>query len=306
MKVKKIFFAIIFITSGICFALQKIDSIDETINTISQEIAKRSEDNEIIAVLDFSSESTEMSNYIRNKLIEKIFENTTLQVVTRQNMDKVEQELKFQSSGLVNESTALSIAKRLGAHKIIFGSLDELDNKYSLQIKMLNIESGSYSLFKSYEVSRSSKTEQLLHHAATIYKSSIGFILEANKNSISVVAPSVGISFDYNILRRLSVGIKTLISYDFFEQDNSIYAIEPIAFVRWYAVSPSGEPNAGLFAEVQGGPELLLVNSDLNATASIGGSLGFRITNRSFYFEPFLRGGFPYIFGIGINAGFRF
>lgn len=303
---RKITFLAILLFGGFMLFAQKKNSLDETINEVSQEIASRSERKEIIAVLNFTSETEEMSNYINSKLIEKIFENTTLQVVTRQNMDKVEKELKFQSSGLVSDSTALSIAERLGAHKIIFGSLEELDNKYSLQVKMLDVKSASYSLFKSYEISRSSKTEQLLHHAATIYKSSIGFIFEANKNSISVVSPATGISFDYSFLRKFSLGIKTLVSYDFFEKDNSIYAIEPLLFARWYAVSPSGEPSAGLFLETQIGPEILLVNSSLNASVSIGGTIGFRIANGNFYLEPFLRGGYPYIFGAGINAGFRF
>lgn len=305
MKLKKIFLAFI-LANGLCFASTKTNSLDETLNAVSLEIANRSQKNEIIAVLNFTSETEEMSAYISNKLIENIFENSTLQVVTRQNMDKVERELKFQSSGLVSDSTALSIAQRLGAHKIVFGSLTELDNKYSLQVKMLNVESGSYSLFKSFDISRSSKTEQLLHHAATIYKSSIGLILEANKNSISVVAPAAGISFDYSILRRLSLGAKVLISYDFAEKDNSIYALEPLAFARWYVVSPSGEPSAGLFVEAQGGGELLFVNSQFKFSPSAGGAIGFRIASGNFYFEPFLRGGYPYIFGAGINAGFRF
>lgn len=303
---RKITFLAILLFGGFMLFAQNKNSLDDTINEVSQEIASRSERKEIIAVLNFASETEDMNNYINSKLIEKIFENTTLQVVTRQNMDKVERELKFQSSGLVSDSTALSIAERLGAHKIIFGSLEELDNKYSLQVRMLDVKSGSYALFKSYEVSRSSKTEQLLHHAATIYKSSIGFILEVNKNSISVVSPAIGISFDYSFLRKFSVGIKTLVSYDFFEKDNSVYAIEPLLFARWYAVSPSGEPSAGLFLEAQGGPEILLVNSNLNVSANFGGAVGFRIANGNFYFEPVLRGGYPYIFGAGINAGFRF
>ena len=118
---------------------------------------------------------------------------------------------------------------------------------------MLDVESGSYALFKKYEISRSSKTEQLLHHAATIYKSSLGFIAEANKNSVSGIAPAAGISFDYSLTRRFSLGVKALVSYDSFEDENSVYTIEQLGFARWYAVSPTGEPCAGLFVEAQGG-----------------------------------------------------
>ena len=221
-------------------------------------------------------------------------------------MDKIEKELKFQSSGLVSDSTALSIGERLGAHEIIFGSLEELDNQYLLQIRMLDVSQGAYSLFKTYEISRSAKTEQLLHHAATIYKSSIGLLVEMNKNSISNVSPAAGISFDYSILRRLSLGAKVIVSYDVFEKNNSILTIEPLGLIRWYVVSPSGEPSAGLFIEGECGPELLFVNSKIKTNISGGLSLGFRFTYNNFYFEPSLRGGYPYLFGAGINGGFRF
>lgn len=169
---KNLTFVFFMFLNVFCFAAQKKNSIDETLDLVSKEIVSRCSKNEIVAVLNFLTETKEMDEYVQNGLTASIFENSTLQVVTRQNMDKVEKELKFQNSGLVSDNTALSIGERLGAHKIIFGSLEELDNKYILQIKMLNVEKGLYVLFKKYEISRSSKTEQLLHHAATIYKSS--------------------------------------------------------------------------------------------------------------------------------------
>lgn len=301
---KRIILLIILICSCVfCYAKQ---NLDETLLLVSRDIADRCDRREIIAILDFQSDTNDLSDYINTQLTSLILDNSTLQVVTRQHMDKIEKELKFQSSGLVSDSTALSIGERLGAHSIIFGSLEELDNIYILQIKMLNVENGSYSLFKKYEISRSSKTEQLLHHAATIFKSSLGGILEVNKNSISKLAPAVGVSFEYSITRRISLGVKSLVSYDVFEKKNTIYAIEPLAVLRWYVVSPTGEPSAGLFVEGQAGAELLLVNSNFKGAFSGGVALGFKIPVRSFYLEPIIRGGYPYMFGAGLSAGLRF
>ena len=286
-----------------CFAKQ---NLDDAILAISNDISAKCAKNEILAILDFATQTDEMSSYISSQLISTISETSSLRIVTRQHMDKIESELKFQSSGLVSDSTALSIGERLGAHSIVFGSLEELDNKYMLQVRMLDVEHGAYSLFKTYEITRSAKTEQLLHHAATIYKSSLGVMAEVNKNSISMIAPAAGISFDYSVFRKISFGIKTLISYDVFEKENSILSVEPLGFIRWYVVSPSGEPSAGLFIEGQGGPELLFVNSSVKSSVSAGLSLGFRLTLQNFYFEPSIRGGYPYLFGAGINTGFRF
>ena len=287
-----------------CFA--KANNIDDILLSVSKDIAIKCEPREIIAILDFKTATKEMSDYIGSQLISQITANTSLRIVTRQYMDKIENELKFQSSGFVSDETALMVGERLGAHEIVFGSLDELENKYYLQIKVLNVKEASYTLFKTYEFSRSSKSEQLLHHKATIYKSSLGLIAEMNKNSISHFSPAAGISFDYSIFRRFSLGIKALVSYDAFEKTNSIYSIEALAFGRWYAVSPTGEPSAGLFVEGQIGPEMIMVNEKMHTVFSGGLSLGFRITSQSFYFEPTLRGGYPYLFGAGLGAGFRF
>ena len=296
----------LFLLGNICFAKTNTYSLEDAIDVISKDISERCEKKEIIAILDFDSETPDMSNYLNGELTSRIFENSTLQVVTRQHMDKVESELKFHSSGRVSDSTALSIGERLGAHKIIFGQLDELDNTYILQVKMLDVESGSYSLFKRYAIARSSRTEQLLSHAAKIYKSSIGFIIEANKNSISSVSPGVGICFDYSLIRNISLGFNAIVSYDVSEKDNSIYCIEPLAFLRWYVVSPTGEPSAGIFLEPHIGCDLLLVNSEIKPSLNIGAAFGFRIVSGNFYIEPVLRGGYPYMFGAGISAGCRF
>lgn len=286
-----------------CFAKQ---TLDDAISTISQDIITKCAPKEILAILDFSTQTQEMSSYINSQLISTISETSSLRIVTRQHMDKIEKELKFQSSGLVSDSTALSIGERLGAHEIVFGSLEELDNKYLLQVKMLDVAQGAYSLFKTYEITRSAKTEQLLNHAAKIYKTSIGIMGEGNKNSISNISPAAGISFDYNIFRRISLGAKVIVSYDVMEKENSILTIEPLGLVKWYVVSPFGEPSAGLFVEGECGPELLFVNSTLKACISGGLAMGFRFTISNIYFEPYLRGGYPYLFGAGINAGFRF
>lgn len=304
MKFKKLIFStLIILITTYCFAKSDLDS---TIKETSADIQKRLNRNAILCILDFSSSSKSMSEYIQAELITDIINNASIRIVTRAHLDKINKELNYQTSGYVSEETALSICRQLGANEIVFGQLEELDNKYMLQVRMLEVETASYLLFKSYEITRSAKTEQLLHHAATIYKSSIGIIAEGNKNSLSGIAAAGGISFDYSVLRRLSLGAKVIVSYDFLEKDNSIFTLEPLGTIRWYVVSPSGEPSAGLFAEGECGPELIFVNSELQTIINGGFSLGFRFTAGSFYFEPYLRGGYPYLFGTGINFGFRF
>ena len=303
--IKKIFFIIFFLSFYFLPVLAK-ENLDMTLQKVADDVSVRVSDKTIVCVLDFDSKSKNMGEYIRDSLISVFSENPNIRIVTRQNMDKVEKELDYQYSGYVSDETALSLCQRLGAQEIVFGQIDELNNVYILQVKMLNVETGAYSLFKKYEVSHSAKTEQLMHHSSATYKSSLGFIVEANKNSVLLLSPAGGIAFDYSVTRCFSVGVKAIVSYDFLEKNNTIYAVEPLGFLRWYVVSPSGEPSSGLFVEGQGGAELLFVNSDFKTAGSTGLTLGFRIPTENFYCEPFLRCGYPYMFGAGISACFRF
>lgn len=281
------------------------EEIDAVLQKAAEDISARITQQTILGIMDFDSSTKRMSTYISESLIGSFYDNPHIRLVTRLHMDKINEELGFQNSGYVSDETALSVCKRLGAQVIVFGRIDEFNNSYSMQVTMLDVESATYALFKKYDIARSPKTEQLLQHSATVYKSSIGCVAEANKNSISHIAPAGGILFDYNFGRRCSIGIKALVSGDVFEKDNSIYTIEPLFLLRWYAVSPTGEPNAGIFLEGLCGPDLLFVNSSFKTTLSAGLALGARIPARSLYVEPALRGGYPYLFGVSLAVGWR-
>lgn len=301
---KKLFFSLLIILFTLpCFAKEDLDS---SILKISSDIQKPLDKGDIICILDFSSSSKNMSEYIQSELTSKVMEDGSVRVVTRAHMDKVNTELNYQMSGFVSDETALSICQRLGAQAIVFGQLKELDNKYNLQVKMLDVETGSYIMFKTYEFNRSSKSEQLLGRAAIYYKTAIGLSAEVNKNSMENLAFGGAVSFDYTILRKAAVGAKVFASYDPFEKSNSIITIEPLGTLRVYAVSPSGEPATGLFVEAQAGISLFFVNSDFNNCINAGAELGYRFGIGNFYAEPYLRGGYPYLLGGGINLGMRF
>lgn len=303
MMKKLLFSLLIFFLSFAGFSQGKIDSV---IQKVGVEIANAVNSKAIICILNFSSPKKEMSDYVQTQLTSAVMETARVRVVTRSNMNKIDEELMFQSSGLVSDESALSICQRLGANAIVFGEITELDNKYDLRVRMLDVESASYILFKTYSFSRSSKTEQLLGRAQNYCKSSIGFYVEANKNSVSSIAPCAGLYFDYNFTRKLTIGIKTLVSYDVFYKEKSIYTFEPIAFFRFYLASVSGEPSTGLFVEADGGASLIFFDNTAKSCFNAGAALGFRKEFNSFYLEPCLRFGYPYILGAGINFGLRF
>ena len=284
------------------FAQEKIDSI---MLKVADDVTSKCNSKTILCILDFNSPSKDLSEYIQTELTSQVTENG-MKVVTRSNMNKVDTELNYQLSGFISDETALSICKRLGANAIVFGQIKELDNKYNLQVRLLDVETASYILFKTYVFSRSSKSEQLLGRAANYYKTSIGICAEVNKNSISYVAPAAGIYFDYSFFRKISLGGKLIASYDAFEKENTVYSLEPLAALRVYLVSPGGEPSTGFYIEGTGGADIIFSNENVYTVFDAGGGFGFRKEFDSFYIEPTVRFGYPYIFAIGFGTGLRF
>ncbi|MBB5226914.1 hypothetical protein DYE50_01925 [Treponema ruminis] len=285
------------------------NGIDETLVDVSSDICSVCSQNEIIAVLDFNAETVDMSNYLSNSLASNLSQNGKVRVVTRQHMDKIEKELDFQMSGYVSDSTALSICERLGAKAIIFGQFEELENQYTLQVKVLDVETAAYNLFKFYKIARSPKTEQLLGRAATYRKSAFGIIAETNKNCIEMIAPAGGISFDYSLSRKFSIGVKAFLSYDINgknSDDNTAVTFEPLGSFRVYTTSPIGDSSSGMFIEGLFGGAVLFINDETKTVPSAGISLGIRQPFGATFIEPYLRVGYPYLFGAGLQFGLRF
>lgn len=302
---KRIF--IIIITILLSSSVFAKTSIDQAITNAAVDIADKCNAKSILMIDDFESPTPAMTLYIREQLADTIFaEDGLIQIVTREHMDKIEKELKFQNSGVVSEKTILSVAERLGARFVVFGKLEELNSGFILRVRMLDVKTGAYLFRKTYEFGYSQKTAQLLGNASTYKKVAIGGIGEINKNSIEFVAPAAGIAFDFSLWRKFSVGAKILLNYDYHEKQNQIFTIETLGTLRYYIVSFSGEPVSGIYLEAQGGISSLIVDSKLKTVFNAGGAAGYRFTLGSFYIEPELRFGYPYMCGAGLAAGMRF
>ena len=196
MKKRIIILTISFLLSRQLFANTTIDG---AITKAAVDITEKCDAKSILVIDDFESPSQAMTLYIREQLADSIFaEDGLLQIVTREHMDKVEKELKFQNSGVVSEKTILSVAERLGARFLVFGKLEEFNSSYILRVRMLDVKTGAYLFRRTYEFQYSQKTEQLLGRAPNYKKVSLGLLVEANKNSLDFIAPSVGFAFDYS------------------------------------------------------------------------------------------------------------
>jgi TolB-like protein len=295
----------------ISFMLSKLlfadTTLDGAITKAAVDITGKCDAKSILVIDDFESPSQAMTLYIREQLADSIFaEEELVQIVTRENMDKVEKEFEFQNSGVASEKTILSVAERLGARFIVFGKMEEFNSSYILRVRMLDVKSGAYIFRKTYEFQYSQKTEQLLGRAPNYKKVSLSFLLEANKNSLDFIAPSAGFSFDYSPWRKISIGVNAAASYDIYEKNNDLLTLEVLGTLRFYIASLTGEPVTGIYTELQAGTSLFFVNSNIKPVFNCGSSIGYRFALNNFFIEPEIRFGYPYLFGCGIYVGMRF
>lgn len=115
----------------------------DTIDVVSEK------QNKTIAVYYFTynGEIHSLSNYVINGLSTELAnavneENLELNIVTRQSIDKILAELKYQATDLTDEKTQVEIGKQLGADIIITGEITPIEGDvYNINAQIIEIES---------------------------------------------------------------------------------------------------------------------------------------------------------------------
>ena len=126
----------------------------------------------------------------------------------------------------------------------------------------------------------------------------IGFGVEANGNTLDGSAAGFGWSIGMDLNRYFGLGMKTAISYDF----DSLYNMEQSGLLRFYL--PLNKQ--GLFLQAEAGSSIFFEDNESHFYFLGGVTAGWRfVIKESFYIEPYVRGGFPFIWGGGLNAGIK-
>jgi curli biogenesis system outer membrane secretion channel CsgG len=79
-----------------------------------------------VAVVGFTSPSARFNNYVLDELQGALQNSRHLTVTDRANLDALRQELGLQYSGEVDEASAVSLGKFLGAQIVVIGNLTVL------------------------------------------------------------------------------------------------------------------------------------------------------------------------------------
>jgi hypothetical protein len=131
----------------------------------------------------------------------------------------------------------------------------------------------------------------------------MGLGLEGNMNTDQGYALGRSVSFDCAYFKYVDIGVSLTISDDF-----SRYTVmEPELFGRWYFYH-LGLKEGGLFVQGNLGVSISMLYS--NATPGfLGGlraGLRFPLHMGEYYFEPYIRAGYPFVWGGGVMMGCRF
>lgn len=140
---------------------------------------------------------------------------------------------------------------------------------------------------------------------------SLGLLAEANMNSPDGYAMGTGLYTLFMLplklkIGHLSLGARTLYSNDFKKH----HIFDAALLFRWnfYDFSKIKERDSGFFIQLEGGAVFGLKESEpskLFMYALGEAAFGYRFTINNFFIEPYLRGGYPVIWAIGISGGFR-
>ena len=139
------FSAISFILLLVCCSSNQVASSDlgeldkavrEASNYLNDNLPKGNK----LVVLNFQSEYQALSEYVIDELITNTVNDRVFTVVDRANLALIQREINFQLSGEVNDETAISIGRMLGAEIIISGAIPQIGDIMRLRVRALDVE----------------------------------------------------------------------------------------------------------------------------------------------------------------------
>jgi hypothetical protein len=130
----------------------------------------------------------------------------------------------------------------------------------------------------------------------------LGLGVEGNINIRNKLIFGHSICYDKQLFTYFGLGVMLTISSDF----GTFTSMEPEVFGRWYFLD-MGIPGGGLFLQEDMGIRITSDNFEFTPAFLGGLSLGFRYAfkHKDYYVEPYVRGGYPFMFGVGLRGGVR-
>ena len=126
--------------------------LDTAIQLSTKEINDALASGTKVALLNFSSSSDVLSDYVLEEMSISLVKGRKLVVVDRKEIDLIRREMNFQMSGEVSEESAQEIGRLLGAQSIVSGSLVSIGESYRFRTKVIDVNSAAIQTSSSISV----------------------------------------------------------------------------------------------------------------------------------------------------------
>ncbi|MDR1972832.1 MAG: penicillin-binding protein activator LpoB [Treponema sp.] len=136
--------------------------LEAAVREAAQQMEARLPSGTEVALVSLGSPSSAFSENVLNRLESAIVGSGKLIVVDRSHLDQIRWEQGFQLSAEVDDNSAKSIGRLIGAGAIVTGSFADLGDAYSLTIKAINIETGTVAVSYTTDLYKTMRIETLL------------------------------------------------------------------------------------------------------------------------------------------------
>jgi TolB-like protein len=140
----------------------KTANLDIAIQQASKDINDTLPAGTKVALLNFTSGSDVLSDYVIEELSIALVKGRKLTVVDRKEIDLIRGEMNFQMSGEVSDESAQEIGKLLGAQSIVSGSLVNMGDTHRFRTKVINVNSAAIETSSSISVVNDPQIQFLL------------------------------------------------------------------------------------------------------------------------------------------------
>ena len=181
----------------VCFPLMATNIRYEAAVSDFVELVVPALDGKSVAFISVESDSPNFSERFMYD-VETGLINNDCTVLERRRIDSIIEELKFQTSGFVDDASAASIGHMAGADLVITGSSRNMTDHYHLELKLLDVETGIIRRQRSYDLKYDASLKGIMASANSgvgtkrfAISTRLGFAFEFNRAHKDIVGEGV-------------------------------------------------------------------------------------------------------------------
>ncbi|MDR1363592.1 MAG: tetratricopeptide repeat protein [Spirochaetaceae bacterium] len=148
-------------TAGGAGAVSLEEAIAQSAANIAANIATDLPQGTRVVIAAFNSPDKNLSGYIMDELSEALV-NSNLETADGRNLEYVYKELRIQSSGDLDDESAVAIGKFLGAQYVITGELVNAGGGYLYRLNGINVETAAHESSNRFNVKNDAGFKNML------------------------------------------------------------------------------------------------------------------------------------------------